>query len=725
MIGCVAPSSVSARRVVGSLVRRRRSCCSNTSHHPVVARPAAGWVQTAGRASYPDAVMMPLLLNTTTRHHRRLISTTVRLDSTAVFSGWSPLEWHKDTFLSAAPVQEKEAWLEAILASGDKSVDIEAFLLVLKALSMSADAGAPRRAEQWMKRLKEHPYVQPTTSAYQAVILAWAHSDKEQPVVVVNRAERWMNELLAMHEADSDSECLKPTIELYNAFLDACTRGRPGKNKRNQWTVERHAKKADSILRRLHSECHHNGGEAYELAPNTDTFNFVLRGWTRCQQNSVVVQQVMGLLRLMEAYQRSNPTDSRMRPNTKSYCLAMDALVRTAKLKAKMAIEDGRFSTHAMMNGINEMNEAEAILNYMHDLHAAGVEGVVPHRVPYNLLMTGWAALAGSKHFNAPFRAEEIIRSMFTHQDNGFTEASPDRISYERVMLAWANSCNSNAGKRSQWWLKKLWNDSELQGNKDLLPTVKTYNIAMDALARSEGALAAENLLLDMGDKYREEMAKSLCPNSESFAIVIKAWVRKGRQEEHIDNRLNALHRAVEWLTSLREIENENNLSTAPEQYHGVLRVARGCAKGRMEVLELAKRIFNDQNHSRHGLDVFSYSLLLEVGLEALSSPDADEERTTFIDDLFYKCCDDGLLGKHFVLAIVNCPIADEGWTMETYEDTMERLFHTLPLHPSWTRNIRSPDHMAKAFHFKRKEHVPRQAAGRRDEKKSDQTVDG
>lgn len=676
----------------------------------------SGWGQVA-RTNYHHDGALSLLKNNInigfTRHRRRIL-TTSRLNSTAVFTGWSPLEWHKASFLSEASVDEKEAWLESLLRSGDNSVDVEAFLVVLKAFSTSADARAPRRAEQWMKRLKEHPHVQPTTSAYQAVILAWANSNKEQPVVVVNRAERWLNEVLALHEADPESERLKPTIELYNAFLDACTRGRPGNNKRNQWTVERHAKKADAILRRLHSEYHHRG-DSFGLAPNTDTFNFVLRGWTRCQQDTVVLQQVMGLLRLMEAYQRSNPTDSRIRPNTKSYALAMDALVRTAKVKAYRAVEDGKFTTDTSTNGIDEMNEAEAILKYMHDLYNAGVEGVVPNRVPYNLLMTGWAALAGSKHFNAPFRAEEVIRRMFTHQDNGFTEAAPDRISYEKVMCAWANSLNGNACRRAQWWLKKLWNDSELQGNKDLLPTVSTYNIIIRALARSDGPLAAENLLLDMGDKYREEMAESLCPNSESFGLVIKAWLDKGHRDELMDDRLNSLHRAVEWLTSLREIENENNLSTTPEQYHGVLRAAKGCAKDRPEVLELAKRIFHDQKQSRHGLDIFSYSGLLGVGLEALSSPDADEERTAFIDDLFYRCCDDGLLGKQFVRTIVDSEIFDEGWTLEAYEDTMKRLFHTWPLLPSWTRNIRSEFHMAKESDFQR-----RRATGRAVEQRGD-----
>jgi len=133
-------------------------------------------------------------------------------------------------------------------------------------------------------------------------------------------------------------------------------------------------------------------------------------------------------------------------------------------------------------NGIDEMNVAAAILEYMHDLHDAGVEGVVPHRVPYNILMTGWAALASfnkhrwyhtptptttttttttinNDHHGKEFKAEEILRTMMSHRDDGFMDASPDVISYERVILAWTNSGHPDAGKRALWWLNQLWKD--------------------------------------------------------------------------------------------------------------------------------------------------------------------------------------------------------------------------------------------------------------------------
>ena len=78
--------------------------------------------------------------------------------------------------------------------------------------------------------------------------------------------------------------------------------------------------------------------------------------------------------------------------------------------------------------------------------------------------------------------------------------------------------------------LKKLWNDSELYGNEKLLPTTNTYNIVMKALSASEGALAAENLLLDLGDKYKQE---KVIPFPKSYANRSRSkWLRKSEMHQ-------------------------------------------------------------------------------------------------------------------------------------------------------------------------------------------------
>jgi hypothetical protein len=502
---------------------------------------------------------------------------------------------------------------------------------------------------------------------------------------------------------------LKPTIECFNAFLDGCTRGRPGKNKKNQRVVRDNAQKAESILRRLHSHYHHHGEQAI-IIPNTDTFNYVIRGWTRCRHDDTIHWRVLSLLRLMESYQRANPVESTVKPNTKSYSMAIDALVKVSKLKARDYYSNNRKAPNfnnisnrdnnsfanedASKNGMQEMEEAHAIVDYMHKLYEAGVEGVVPHTVPYNILITGWAGLAIFSNYtsnSAQFRAEDILRKMISHRDDhGFRELSPDVISYEKVILAWANSGHPNAGQRAMWWLKQLWKDYDLEKQSsvtsnsssiDLLPTVNTYNITMTALARTDGALAAENLLLDLGEKYQKDRLPSLCPNSESFSVVIRAWLNSAEQASNVDDRITCLRRAVEWLSSLRKIENEKNLSTAPDLYGGVLRIAIPAAKHAPSVLELAQDVFDDYRQSRHRVDFASYTALLQVGLKAYNGPEDSDNRREFVHRVFAECCDDGLISNTFVRALANNPSLE-------CKEIIDEYFHRFPLPHSWSRNV-------------------------------------
>ena len=677
-------------------------------------------------------------------------------------------EWHCPTFMSTSTIAEKEAWLEQLLESANGSVgdmasrqtpnatvvDVQAFLVVLKALASKeavSDAGAPRRADVWMNLLLNSNHLQPTAECYQYVIQAWANSSKEQVMVIRNRSERWLNDLLKKSgdkllqtimaqeqrpiPGTANSPIIQPTIGCFNAFLDGLTRGRQGKNRRDRQILLDSAKLAESILRSLHSISIHrrkqqeNGLDCHDknfvvVRPDTETFNYVIRGWTRCKHERNVHKQVLRILRLMEGYQRSNPaafiTDrDAPRPNTKSYTMTMDALITEAKLKAgrhqnyqnklrkqeRYTLQKQSIAEDPSFNGVNEMNEAAAILEYMHNLHDAGVEGVVPHRVPYNILITGWAALAhynkhryyrqaSTTHGNRgeEFEAEGILRTMMTHRDNGFEDASPDAVSYEKVILAWANSGHPNAGKRAMWWLKQLWKDYELYHDStsneshtsSLKPTVNTYNIVMKALSRTDGALAAENVLLNLGEKYRDGTNHpELCPNSESFAIVIEAWLDSAKEAQNANDRIVSIRRAYEWLASLRTIENESNLSTAPQLFTGLLSACKECANRRPHVLALAQQIFDDFRQSRHTLNHNSYATLLQVGLRAHLGPDRCETRKEFVETIFEECCEDGLVSNIFVRTLV------DDYSVEC-RDLVNRTLREWPHPASWSRNVRN-----------------------------------
>ena len=141
-----------------------------------------------------------------------------------------------------------------------------------------------------------------------------------------------------------------------------------------------------------------------------------------------------------------------------------------------------------------------------------------------------------------------------------------------QVIHAWANSGHPNAGKRASWWVKKLWSDAEFEDDEDLIPNTNIYNRVMEAVAASEGAEATENVLRELGEKFQSKGSNQLCPNSESFSVVIRAWLREVERKSDPDERADCLQRAAEWLWSLRDVEEERDLSTAPELFLGILK---------------------------------------------------------------------------------------------------------------------------------------------------------
>lgn len=284
-------------------------------------------------------------------------------------------------------------------------------------------------------------------------------------------------------------------------------------------------------------------------------------------------------------------------------------------------------------------------------------------------------------------------------------------------MLSWARSGHSNAGKRATWWLRKLWEDYSIEGGDDLLPTTTTYNIVIEAVSSSSilddgGALEAEKLLLEMGEKYKNQSIEQLCPNSESFAHVIRAWVndseqhfspqkqqqryeRRYHEDDNIDveEGIKSLYRAVDWLISLQEVENENNLSSSPELFLRIIRATIIPSKYRpMSMLQLATKVFFNLSTSRHIVDEVPYTILLQVGLTALARPEYNVERDTFLEDHIRDCCENGMISTTFIRTLVNSTVYEEGWTVEERNRYVTKYFDEWPLHPSWARNLRNPN---------------------------------
>ena len=144
-------------------------------------------------------------------------------------------------------------------------------------------------------------------------------------------------------------------------------------------SLQRKAEKAQEILHemiKLHEE-----SENDRVRPNTDSFNFVLRAWSRCRSDPFVAERVTGALKAMELYQRDS--EGHVQANTLSYSIAIDAWSIAAGIKAKeyFRMQNQTYQPTDFSDGYDKVGNVEAIVQYMHELKNAGVHSASPYTV--------------------------------------------------------------------------------------------------------------------------------------------------------------------------------------------------------------------------------------------------------------------------------------------------------------------------------------------------------
>ena len=587
-------------------------------------------------------------------------------------------------------------------------VSTEDYLHVLRALAASKLPDAPLRAERWLNRLEQHAantspstaspssnlfglstkgVVIPTSECYQRVIEAWSGAIKEDAARIVTRAERWL-----WKGVDSTSAVTRPNTACFNAFLDLCTKGRALKNAHGGGTtlVREHALKAENVVRFM-IEMRRKEGPECGMAPDIETFNLLLRGWTRCRKSMDIADRTMDALALLEKYQLS--VDPSVQPNEKSYSMAMDSISVRAKLKVKR-IRSPAGKAHRnnpAENGVQEIQLLTNMIDLLHDKLKAGDKNLRPTTVAYNILLSCWANSAFILE-HGPAEAERILRQMTLFKEQGIEGIEPDHTSYLMVMRAWANSDKPNRGHRTTWLLSKQWSDFHFTGNEQLRPTVDSYNTVIRVWISLMEPLQAEKLLAELVHHSDREPDVKLGPNSESFSLVIRAWLAVAEVGSEA-----ALMTAAKWIFLLDEREKtETGILSSVEIFSLFFSAAKRCAKSSIKILDTTMEVFDKLRASRHTLDCLHYSRLLQVGLVVLSKEESNPIRSSFIEHVVSDCKQAGLVSSPLLQALSNGPIYPSGWTAEESVRLIVELFPQWPLPPAWMRNVKPESMLPK-----------------------------
>jgi hypothetical protein len=552
----------------------------------------------------------------------------------------------------------------------------------------------------------------PDTECYRHVIQAWANSPYEKASLAVTRARRWLVKHVG-DETDKDNRhaslpSQRPDTATYNAFLDAVSRGRARKeNPHPDQILDAHARLAQDTLDAMIQEGYrvvarqpppppqsHGMDLSAHALPDIDSFNFVLRAWTRCIRRQQVADRVMDVMNSLEKYQTE--VDPSVRLNIKSYGLLLDSLRCSVADKVQRC-------NNPSDDAANGLEEIQQMMDIVHLMTQDGRPEVAPTTYIYNILISTWAHLARIHPTTAPLAAERLLQQLTRSADQDpDCSLRPDATSYLTVLRVWRNSAHPQRAQRVVWWLQTQWKDTELIERLEgpaaadaVRPTTEVYNMVLRTLADTGQASLAETYFAEMANDD-----KNIPRNSESFAFLIQAWIGVAKQRGDF-TALQKAHRLLQEAARL-EARGEPTVQTRRQMYGEILQVAQSVvSRHPVEALALAKNVFVEMQESHHSVEHFEYTKLVRVGLLALSRPEQVAERTEFLHTIVDQCAQAGLVSGPFVRAIAKGTVHYDGWTVEESERFSQEAF-PLPLPPSWTRNISKPDYLPKRRDLKR-----------------------
>ncbi len=413
----------------------------------------------------------------------------------------------------------------------------------------------------------------------------------------------------------------------------------------------------------------------------------------------------------MESLQRQseNPDNALVKPNTMTYCMAIDGFGISAYQKAFSIIKNknsSRKNTSTIppervqlpnkndefineTDPFKEIERAESILKYMHDLNDFGNLDVVPNNVAYNTIISAYSRISSEKYPDAPIQAESVLRKMIELSDkDGENVIAPDTRSYNAIIRCWANAKQKRSGIRAEWWLRRMWEDCE---TSDVIPDVNTYNSVILAFMNIGRPIEAENLLEEL--IQMDGNNNDLGPNSESFALVIRGWMKYVKSEKEND-AVQGSRNAFKWLSILLEKEDKNeDFTSSPEVFSQMMRTVEIASRksGDKALLAVALETFSKLQASRHHVDMISYKCLLEVGHRTLKGPSNRKGRKKFLHTVISSCCEDGLLSKAF-MSVLSSESFQHNLEIGEMRAIGDKFFSDWPLPNNFYRNVK-PQH--------------------------------
>ena len=370
--------------------------------------------------------------------------------------------------------------------------------------SRSKDAGGPSKAMALLQEMIDQDKggdnaVRPNVVNYNAVLRAYSRSsDKgsaKQAVEMLGKMEQ------PVSEGGYD---VSPDKISYAMTIVACSRC-PDRLYGAKFAVdilermEEKAKIEEERRRKL------SAVSPPAVSVDLKCFNTVVTAISRTNHPRSVDRILQILSRMEEDYANAEGRED-LRPNTRSWNAALNALARMKSKEAAL--------------------RAESIMETMFELHNNGTHPCKPDHYSYAALLTAYQKLQTPE---AARRAQDILHHMEELYYANILDEPPHVIHYTIVCNAWAKSNSSDSSRRCLELLSHM-HKIDREGRFNVKPNLMTYNTCIDGLSRALQAEKAEQLLYHMLSLSRKGDS-SVMPDSFSFDSVINTFLRSGMRD--------------------------------------------------------------------------------------------------------------------------------------------------------------------------------------------------
>jgi hypothetical protein len=190
-------------------------------------------------------------------------------------------------------------------------------------------------------------------------------------------------------------------------------------------------------------------------------------------------------------------------------------------------------------------------MGLLHKMKKMGLKrnpAALPSSITYNIVMN---ALVKGRQSDAPFNVEALLNDMYgLYNATGDIRVRPNLRSFNICLDAWARSSIDGADERILRWIYKVRNETKY-GSVNIVPDAWSYTYYLQALARSGRAQMgdeAERVLKEVEHLY-EIGYQGLKPNVQTFTSAIHCIALSGQD--------NSVERALAILDRMEDLHAE------------------------------------------------------------------------------------------------------------------------------------------------------------------------